>query len=57
VWEEAFANVLGEPYAGDVLMAKADCTGKAEALCRNQVQMEPMSSPRAAAFLAPLPTL
>jgi len=36
VWEEAYANVLDQPFSEDVLMAKADCTGLGEALCRDQ---------------------
>ena len=36
VWEEAYHNVIGKEYAGDVLMAKADCTAGGQELCRNQ---------------------
>lgn len=36
VWEEAYANVLKQAHANDVLMAKADCTAGGQDLCRNQ---------------------
>jgi len=36
VWEEAYANVMQKPFARDVLMAKADCTGAGANLCREQ---------------------
>jgi len=36
VWEEAYANVMREPFASDALMAKSDCTGAGEALCHEQ---------------------
>eukprot|EP00316_Scyphosphaera_apsteinii_P008295 CAMPEP_0119342954 /NCGR_PEP_ID=MMETSP1333-20130426/105824_1 /TAXON_ID=418940 /ORGANISM="Scyphosphaera apsteinii, Strain RCC1455" /LENGTH=453 /DNA_ID=CAMNT_0007355283 /DNA_START=60 /DNA_END=1421 /DNA_ORIENTATION=+ len=36
VWEEAYANVMRTTVAGDVLMAKADCTGVGGELCREQ---------------------
>jgi len=36
VWEEAYANVMQKPFARDVLMAKADCTGAGATLCREQ---------------------
>jgi thiol-disulfide isomerase/thioredoxin len=36
VWEEAFANVVRQPYGGDVMMAKADCTAGGQELCQKQ---------------------
>ena len=37
VWEEAYANVVRQPYSGDVLMAKADCTSEvSQELCQKQ---------------------
>jgi len=36
VWEEAYANIIRQPFAGDVLMAKADCTAGGQELCQKQ---------------------
>jgi len=36
VWEEAYANIVRQPFAGDVLMAKADCTAGGQELCQKQ---------------------
>ena len=36
VWEEAYGNIVRQQFAGDVLMAKADCTGGAQELCQKQ---------------------
>ena len=36
VWEEAYANVIRQPYGNDVLMAKADCTAGGQELCQLQ---------------------
>jgi len=36
VWEEAYANILRQPFAHDVLMAKADCTSGGQELCQKQ---------------------
>ena len=36
VWEEAFASVIRQPYGGEVLLAKADCTAAAQELCQKQ---------------------
>jgi len=36
VWDEAYANIIKQPYSGDVLMAKADCTAGGQELCQKQ---------------------
>lgn len=36
VWEEAYANVVRQPYGNDVMMAKADCTAGGQELCQLQ---------------------
>lgn len=36
VWEEAYANIIKQPFSGDVLMAKADCTAGGQELCQKQ---------------------
>ena len=36
VWEEAYASIIRQPFAGDVLMAKADCTAGGQELCQKQ---------------------
>jgi len=36
VWEEAYSNVVRQPFAGDVIMAKADCTAGGQELCQKQ---------------------
>ena len=38
VWEEAYSNILRQPYADDVMMAKADCTAGGQELCQKQVR-------------------
>jgi len=36
VWEEAYANIIRQPYSGDVIMGKADCTAGGQELCQKQ---------------------
>ena len=36
VWEEAYMNIMRQPFAEDVLMAKADCTAGGQELCQKQ---------------------
>ena len=36
VWEEAYVNVIRSAREGEVLMAKADCTGRGQKLCQEQ---------------------
>jgi len=36
VWEEAYSNVVRQPYGMDALMAKADCTAGGQELCQKQ---------------------
>ena len=36
VWEQAYSNIVRQPYGNQVLMAKADCTAGGQELCQKQ---------------------